>query len=64
MTVKQILKIITGIDEFDIESENEFRLYSASLIDNIIADFGDREVAAISFYEDNYNDKICNIKIK
>ena len=64
MTVKQILKIITGVDEFHIETEDEFRFYLASLVDNIIAEFGDREIVAISFYEDGCNDRVCNIEIK
>ena len=64
MTVKQILKIATDIDEFHIESADEFRFYLASLVDNIIAEFGDREIVAISFYKDGCNDKICNIEIK
>lgn len=64
MTVKQILKIIVDINEFHIESEDEFRLYSIDFIDSVVVDFGNREVVAISFYEDCYNDKICNIKIK
>ena len=64
MIVEQILEIIVDIDEFHIESEDELRLYSIDLIDNIVADFGNRKVVAISFYEDVYNDKICSIKIK
>ena len=65
MTVKDFMTKSTGIDEYTIVSgAGEFAICRAANKKELIDYYGDREIVAMDFYYDNYEDNCVEIEVK